>query len=127
MSKLTVIDHVALHVADVPSAVRFYVDVLGFEVIVDGVGTSGSAIAYVQLGSSAKIELTTRPGGEPMSGFHLGLECDDLADVSRRLTAAGVEMVVEPRKTTPRGARQKNWKRAVFKGPHGELIEIKGP
>lgn len=127
MSRLTRIDHVALHVDDVASAVRFYVDVLGFDVFADGVGTGGSAIAYVQLGPSAKIELTTRPGGEPMSGFHLGLECDDLGDICRRLTAAGVEMVVEPRKTTPRGDYQKDWKRAVFKGPHGELIEIKGP
>jgi hypothetical protein len=29
--------------------------------------------------------------------------------------------------TTPRGEHQKGWRRSVFKGPHGELIEIKGP
>jgi hypothetical protein len=36
-------------------------------------------------------------------------------------------VLTEPKPTTPRGAHQKGWKRAVFRGPHGETIEIKGP
>lgn len=123
---LTRMDHVALHVADVPAATAFYVDVLGFEKVHDSPGTGGQPIAYVRLGASM-IELTTRPGGEPMSGYHLGLECDDLAATCSRLATAGLETVVEPKATTPRGDHQKGWKRAVFRGPHGELIEIKGP
>jgi catechol 2,3-dioxygenase-like lactoylglutathione lyase family enzyme len=124
---LTRMDHVALHVDDVASALRFYVDVLGFDKIYESPGTGGQPIAYVRLGNASMIELTTRPGGEPMSGYHLGLECDDLAATCTRLADAGVETVVPPKPTTPRGEHQKGWKRAVFKGPHGELIEIKGP
>jgi catechol 2,3-dioxygenase-like lactoylglutathione lyase family enzyme len=124
---LTRMDHVALHVDDVASALRFYVEVLGFEKVYDSPGTGGQAIAYVRLGNASMIELTTRPGGEPMSGYHLGLECDDLVATCKRLSDAGLEPVVAPKLTTPRGDHQKGWKRAVFKGPHGELIEIKGP
>ncbi|HTI85544.1 MAG TPA: VOC family protein [Alphaproteobacteria bacterium] len=124
---LTRMDHVALHVDDVASALRFYVEVLGFDKVYDSPGTGGQAIAYVQLGNASMIELTTRPGGEPMSGYHLGLECDDLTATCKRLSDAGLELMIAPKPTTPRGEHQKGWKRAVFKGPHGEMIEIKGP
>ncbi len=124
---LTRMDHIALHVDDVASALRFYVDVLGFEKIYESPGTGGQPIAYVRLGNASMIELTTRPGGEPMSGYHLGLECDDLAATAAKLGAAGLVPVVAPKPTTPRGEHQKGWKRAVFRGPHGELIEVKGP
>ena len=120
-------DHVALHVHDVPAAARFYVEVLGFEKIHDSPGTGGQAIAYVRLGNASMIELTTRPGGEPMSGFHLGLESDDLAATAAKLTAAGLQLTIAPKPTTPRGDHQIGWKRAVFLGPHGDTIEIKGP
>ena len=125
--KLTAIDHVALHVDDVKSAADFYVDVLGFERVHDSPGTEGKPIAYVRLAGGSMIELTTRPGGEPMSGFHLGLDCDDLASTTATLRARGLVVLTEPKPTTPRGDHQKGWKRAVFRGPHGETIEIKGP
>ncbi len=124
---LTRMDHVALHVADVPAAMRFYVEVLGFDKIYDSPGTGGQAIAYVRLGNGTMIELTTRPGGELMSGFHLGLECDDLAATTTKFKAAGLQTTVEMKPTTARGEHQKGWKRSVFRGPHGETIEVKGP
>jgi len=122
----TRMDHVALHVADVPAAADFYVNVLGFEKVYDSPGTGGSPIVYVRLGTSM-IELTTRPSGEPMSGFHFGMETADLATTMDTLKAHGLAVVTEPKPATPRGDRQKGWKRAVLRGPHGELIEIKGP
>jgi catechol 2,3-dioxygenase-like lactoylglutathione lyase family enzyme len=124
---LTRIDHVALHVDDVPAAARFYVEVLGFEKIHDSPGTGGHAIAYVRLNGGSMIELTTRPGGEPMSGFHLGLESDDLTATTAEFKAKGLAVLTEPKPTTPRGEHQKGWRRAVFRGPHGEIIEVKGP
>ena len=125
--KLTAIDHVALHVDNVKAAADFYVEVLGFERVHDSPGTEGKPIAYVRLPGGSMIELTTRPGGEPMSGFHLGLECDDLQAATERLRRQGLAVLTEPKPTTPRGAHQTGWKRAVFRGPHGETIEIKGP
>ena len=111
---LTRMDHVALHVADVPAAARFYVEVLGFDKIYDSPGTGGQAIAYVRLGDSSMIEFTTRPGGEPMLGFHLGLESDDLAATTAKLKAAGLQATIEMKPTTARGERQTGWKRSVF-------------
>jgi catechol 2,3-dioxygenase-like lactoylglutathione lyase family enzyme len=122
----TRMDHVALHVADVAAAADFYFNVLGFEKVHDSPGTGGQPIVYVRLGASL-IEITTRPGGEPMSGFHFGMETDNLTATVDALKAHGLAVVTEPKPTTPRGDRQKGWKRAVLRGPHGELIEIKGP
>jgi catechol 2,3-dioxygenase-like lactoylglutathione lyase family enzyme len=124
---LTGIDHVALHVDDVKAAADFYVEILGFERVHDAPGTEGKPIAYVRLPGGSMIELTTRPGGEPMSGFHLGLECDDIQATTELLRARGLAVLTEPKPTTPRGDHQKGWKRAVFRGPHGETIEVKGP
>ena len=124
---LTRMEHVAIHVDDVTSALRFYTDVLGLQQVVNGVGTGGLPIAYVRLGDSSLIELTTRRGGEPMSGFHLGFECEDLDETCREFVAAGVKVLIAPRPTTPRASYQAGWRRAVFEGPHGELIEVKGP
>ncbi|MGE5538809.1 MAG: VOC family protein [Gemmatimonas sp.] len=119
------IDHVALHVDDVASAARYYVDTFGFEKIFEQKGTGGHAIAYIRLGDSM-IEMTTRPGGEPMSGFHLCLQPKDFDAAITDLRAKGLPLVTEPRATTPRGPLEAGWRRAVFRGPHGELIEIRG-
>lgn len=119
------LDHLALHVADVAAAKAFYVDTFGFEVVEEHIGTAGFAIAYVKLGNSL-IELTTRPGGEAMSGFHICLVPENFAAACAQLMARGLPVVVAPRPTTPRGAEDVGAQRAVFKGPHGELIEVKG-
>ncbi len=124
---LTRMDHVALHVENVAAALQFYTEVLGFRQVHAGAGTGGQPIAYVKLGESMMIELTTRPGGEAMSGYHLGFECDDLSMTHHQLMEAGLETIIAPRPTTPRGKHQIGWRRAVLKGPHGEQIEIKGP
>jgi catechol 2,3-dioxygenase-like lactoylglutathione lyase family enzyme len=119
------IDHVALHVADVGIASEFYVATLGFEQIAHHRGVGGRAIAYLRLGDSV-IELTSRPGGEPMSGFHLCLEPDDFDAAFGMLRSQGLALVADARATTPRWPSEAGWRRAVFRGPHGELIEIRG-
>lgn len=118
-------DHVALHVADVEAAKRFYCDILDFRVVDEHIGTSGRAITYVSLADHL-IELTTRPGGEPMSGFHLCLEPEDFATAYEALKGRGLEVVVEARPATPRQGEAGPQQRAIFEGPHGEKIEIKG-
>lgn len=118
-------DHVALHVADVEKAKRFYCDVLGFRIVDEHIGTSGRAITYVGLGEHL-IELTSRPGGEAMSGFHLCLEPRTFATAYDVLKGYGLEVVVEARPSTPRAGEAGPQQRAVFEGPHGEMIEIKG-
>lgn len=119
------IDHVALHVADVSAAVEFYVTAFGFEKIFGHRGSAGREIAFIRL-SDSTIELTARPGSEPMSGFHLCLEPVDFDAAFSALSARKLPLVIDPRPTTPRWPSEEGWRRAVFRGPHGELIEIRG-
>src|SRR5579862_7521126 len=119
------IDHLALHVADVEAAVAFYVDTFGFQRFAEHSGAGGHAIAYVKLGDTI-LELTTRPGGEAMSGFHFCLLPDDFDAAFERLRERNLPVVSEPRPTAPRRPDEEGWRRAVFRGPHGELIEIRG-
>ena len=55
--------------------------VLGFEAVHDSPGTEGKPIAYVRLAGGSMIELTTRPGGEPIV---LGQQPAQLCDLSMR-------------------------------------------
>jgi catechol 2,3-dioxygenase-like lactoylglutathione lyase family enzyme len=118
------VDHLALHVADVKETSRFYVDILGFEQVPHVPGTNPN-VGYVKLGEML-IELTTRPGGEPMSGFHFCLEAIDFDVAIEALQAHGLTMTGEPRPSAARTPNQQGWHRAVFLGPHGETIEVKG-
>jgi catechol 2,3-dioxygenase-like lactoylglutathione lyase family enzyme len=118
-------DHMALHVADVAAAADFYTETLGFEKYCEIAGRNGRRIIFVRLGDSI-IELTTRPGGEPMSGFHFCLDPIDFDAAVAALEKRNLPVAVPPQQTAPRGPSEVGWRRAVFQGPHGELIEIRG-
>ena len=120
----TRVEHLALHVADVPSAADYFIDTFGFERLFDTTSKSGFPITFIQLGGTM-VELTTRPGGEPMSGFHFCLEAKDIEAAARTLEARGLSVVTPLRTMNPR-AGQEGWKRGVFRGRYGEIIEIKG-
>lgn len=119
------IDHVALHVAEPVAAAQYYIDTFGFEKVLESPSKGGHTIVYIRLGDSM-IEMTTRPGGEPMSGFHLCLQPIDFDKAMDDLKAKKLPLVTDARATTPRGPLEAGWRRAVFGGPHGELIEIRG-
>ena len=119
------IDHVALHVAEPVAAAQYYIDTFGFEKVLESPSKGGHTIVYIRLGDSM-IEMTTRPGGEPMSGFHLCLQPIDFDKAMDDLKAKNLPLVTDARPTTPRGPLEAGWRRAVFGGPHGELIEIRG-
>lgn len=119
------IDHVALHVANPGEAADYYVKTFGFEKVLDSPSKGGHTIVYIRLGDSM-IEMTTRPGGEPMSGFHLCLQPLDFDKAMDDLKTKGLPMVTDARPTTPRSPLEAGWRRAVFRGPYGELIEVRG-
>ncbi len=119
------IDHVALQVVDAEAAARFYIETFGFKKVFAAAGTSGRPIIYIQLGDGM-IELTQRDEAEPMSGFHLCLQPADFDAVLADLLARGLPLVTKAQPTTPRVPQEEGWQRAVFRGPHGELIEIRG-
>lgn len=119
------IDHLALHVPDVVQAATFYESMFGFERYFEHPSSGGGAIAYLRLGGTV-LELTQRDAAEPMSGFHFCLETDDITAAADKLTSAGLPVVQRPYRTTPRSAAEEGWYRAVFRGPAGELIELRG-
>ena len=119
------IEHVALHVPDVAAAAEFYVETFGFARLCERAGTQGDVIAFLTLGDSM-LELTPRPDAEPMSGFHLCLQPDDFDAAIAALRQRDLPIVTAPRSATPRTQDDPFRRRAVFRGPHGELIEIRG-
>lgn len=122
------IDHTALHVKDLERSVKFYEEHFGFvnyfRHTVRGEGNEGMQIAYLKLGDTV-LELTHHADGS-MSGFHFCLETDDFDGSVAALAAKGVEMVRAPHDTAAREPRERGWRRAVFRGPDGEQIELRG-
>ena len=118
------IDHVALHVGDIAASKAFYETHFGFETYHEHDTPNGIHIAYLRLADTV-LELTGITD-MPVGGFHFCLETDDFDHAVGALTAAGIEVVQAPHPTSARVAREADWRRAVFKGPDGEQIEIRG-
>lgn len=119
------IDHVALHVPDAAAAAKFYREVFGFAQVFESLAPGRPHIIFIQLGD-AMIELTQRDRAEPMSGFHLCLQAADFDTAFAALSNRGLPIETEARPGSPRGPLDPATRRAVFRGPHGELIEIRG-
>ena len=118
------IDHTALHVANIEVSKNFYETHFGFETYFEHETPTGVPIAYLRLMDTV-LELTGMEDA-PIKGFHFCLETDDFEGAVADLKAATVELIQPPHKTAAREPREKNWQRVVFKGPDGELIELRG-
>ena len=118
------IDHVALHVSDLDHSVNFYELHFGFRKYFQHAAGSGMQIAYLRLGDTV-LELTHRSDGS-MKGFHFCLETDHFDTAVAELQKREVETAQGPHPTAARETRDKGWRRVVFRGPDGELIEIRG-
>ena len=118
------IDHTALHVANIEVSKNFYETHFGFETYFEHETPTGIPIAYLRLKDTV-LELTGMED-TPVNGFHFCLETDDFEGAVADLKAATVELIQPPHKTAAREPREKNWQRVVFKGPDGELIELRG-
>ena len=118
------IDHTALHVANIEVSKNFYETHFGFETYFEHVTPTGIPIAYLRLKDTV-LELTGMED-TPVNGFHFCLETDDLGGDVETLKKAGVVLHRDIHETTPRNYQERRWKRAIFKGPDGELIEMRG-
>ena len=118
------IDHTALHVANIEVSKNFYETHFGFETYFEHETPTGIPIAYLRLMDTV-LELTGMEDA-PIKGFHFCLETDDFEGAVADLKAATVELIQPPHKTAAREPREKDWQRVVFKGPDGELIELRG-
>ncbi|MDX1482876.1 MAG: VOC family protein [Alphaproteobacteria bacterium] len=115
------IDHVAVHCSDLDRSARFYTDVMGFEPWVG----HDNRIQYFKCGDTL-LELTMKTPKQVMSGLHFCLQAEDIEKAVAHLKEKGVECAVELRPSTGRVPGEEGLRRAVFKGPDGELIEIRG-
>jgi lactoylglutathione lyase len=118
------IDHVAIHVGDLHRSIDFYEKHFGFKHYFQHAASGGLQIAYLKLGDTV-LELTHHSEGET-KGFHFCLETDNFDQTITTLQNEGVKLVRAPHDTAAREPREIGWRRAVFAGPDGEQIELRG-
>ena len=117
------IDHVAVHCSDLERSLKFYQDAFGFEFI-NRFERPGGPIAYAQLGGTV-LELTQK-AGEQYGGYHIAIWADDMDAAIAHLAAKGVKVITEARPTNAKQPTEGDTRRAVYAGPDGEMIEVRG-
>ena len=147
---ITAIDHLNIVVADLDRSVRFYTELLGFRLIKEAqlegewidriVGLKGvkGRVAYVVApAGEPRIELLhyVTPNGEnPAANSqantiglrHFAMRVDDIAAMTAKLRAAGVDVVSDP-VTVPQGVvnHEQGEKTLVyFRDPDGVVLEL---
>jgi lactoylglutathione lyase len=121
------IDHVAFIVKDRAKSIHFYEVHFGFKKYYENdvpVPTI-EKIVYLKLGDTI-LELIHMPTGPTNQGFHFCLESDNFDVDCNRLKNAGIPVDTEPHPAGAREPREECWRRAVFVGPDGELVEFRG-
>lgn len=122
------LDHVAVTVLDMERSVRFYRDLLGFDVLGQLLLDEGTfKIVYLRSGG-AHVELfafrdhdAEAAVGVPdtVGGFkHVAFQTDDVDGIAARLQAAGVAFTLDPLDAAG-GVRL-----AFFRDPDGNLLEL---
>jgi len=119
----TTIGNIAINVSDVERSERFYVDVLGLEVL-HRIDTP--EVVWLIVGSStggSQLILAHHPDGGPVSPggglWKVFVSTDDVHDLFRRATDAGAEVVNEPFRLEQFGVTL-----AFVHDPDGHLIEL---
>jgi catechol 2,3-dioxygenase-like lactoylglutathione lyase family enzyme len=116
--RITQLNHVALHVADLEKSVRFYSEVLRLAPMPRPAFTFPGA--WFRLGADQELHLIGERTQEVVShnrGNHFALLVDDMDDWEKYLQAQGVEYL--PRRTRPDGALQ-----IYLIDPDGHYVEL---
>jgi lactoylglutathione lyase len=121
------IDHVAFIVKDRGRSIKFYEDYFGFRKYFehDVPAPAIEKIVYLKLGDTV-LELIHMPQGGENKGYHFCLVSDSFDEDYRRLQGEGLKVAQEPHMAGAREPGEESWKRAVFEGPDGEMIEMRG-
>lgn len=121
------IDHVAFTVKDRAKSTDFYEKYFDFKKYYehDVPVPTIEKIVYLRLGDTI-LELVHMPTGSINQGFHFCLQSDNFNEDYTRLKNAGIPVNTEPHPTGAREPREEGWRRVVFAGPDGELIEFRG-
>lgn len=111
MAEVKKINHVAIVVGDIESALKFWQDALGLEVShIEDVPSQKSAVAFLPLGES-EVELVKPTSDDSgVSKFlaergggmhHLCFEVDDIVGMMEQLKAKGVRLINEAPQVLP--------------------------
>ena len=125
------IDHVAFTVKDRAKSIHFYEENFGFKKYFehDAPVPAVEKIVYLKLGDTI-LELihlsADMPTESTSQGYHFCLESDNFDEDYARLKNAGIPVDTEPHPIGAREEREEGWRRVVFVGPDGELIEFRG-
>lgn len=121
------IDHIAFIVKDRAKSINFYEEHFGFKKYYehDVPVPTVEKIVYLKLGDTT-LELLHVPTGSINKGFHFCLESDNFDEDYTRLKNVGIPVDTEPHLAGARETREEGWRRVVFVGPDGELIEFRG-
>ena len=100
-------EHVQFTCSDMDKTLHFYCNLVGFRLIVRREMPDGGEIAFIECNGGAQLEIV-RPAGDvrtPVDALprtevgikHFALVVDDIDEMYRRLSAAGVEYPIPPR------------------------------
>jgi lactoylglutathione lyase len=130
------LEHIGIPVRDLERSKRFYCDLLGFRPFYEMVPNVPyfSRFLFVEK-DSLRIELqemrgdqwTPTPTGRVAGLIHLSFAVDNLDREVQRWSAAGLTLMVPPMHPGLMISSEEHWRRAVFEGPDGEKIELRGP
>jgi catechol 2,3-dioxygenase-like lactoylglutathione lyase family enzyme len=113
------VESVSVPVSDQDQAKQFYVDTLGFELLVDDTWREGMRWSEVAPeGSATSLMLVTWQAGM-LPGMHrvIVLATDEIHEVHQELLARGVDFELRPTQT-PRGTQ------AMFRDPFGNPLML---
>ena len=118
------IDHIALDVCNSEKTVQFYQTIFGFQVYFESTTKSGHHIIYMKLGDTI-LEISQQKE-TVHRGYHFCIHTTNFEKAISHLTSHNIPVCQPPHPTAPRTPSEKGWMRAVYLGPDGELVEIRG-
>ena len=118
------IDHIALDVSDTKKTVQFYQNIFGFQVYSESTTQNGYHIIYMKLGDTI-LEISQQKE-IVHSGYHFCIHTTNFENAIAHLNSQNIPVYQPPHLTAPRTPSEKDWMRAVYLGPDGELVEIRG-
>jgi lactoylglutathione lyase len=130
------LEHIGIPVRNLEMSKLLYCDLLGFQPFYEknlNLPHMGRVI-FAQKGT-VRIELQEMvgdqwgrlPEGRIRGIFHLSFAVDSLDETVKQWNEAGLNLLVSPMDPGVGIAQEEKWRRAVFEGPDGESIELRGP
>lgn len=119
------VDHMGLSVKDLEVSKKFYEEHFGFEKYFE-METKIPGVDKVYFIRSGDIVIELVHMDAVNDGYHLCLLSDNFDADYDRLVAAGIEVQTPAQPAKPRIPEEEGRKRAMFIGPDGEKIEIRG-